>query len=126
MQNLSENDIKELQEINRIGNPDSESTSDSLSSSEQKTTSDTDWVPSPKKKVTPSNRPCKQPFRARLAVQRISHNRSHPTRKRQTPVYPIACSKKHVTDAQPDPLPEGNSDDTVIYETSCRHIQQIK
>ena len=46
----------------------------------------------------------------------ISHNRSHPTQKRQTPVYPITCSKKHVIDAQPDPLPEGDSDETVIYE----------
>ena len=57
VENLSENDIKELQELNKGHTPDAESTSDNLSSSEQKTTSDTDWVPSPKKKVTPSNRP---------------------------------------------------------------------
>ena len=117
IQNLSENDIKELQEINKGHTPETESTSDNLSSSEQKTTSDTDWVPSPKKRVTPSNRPHKQPSRARLAAQKIiNHNRSHPIRKRQTPVYPITRSKKHVIDAQPDPLPEDDSDETVIYE----------
>ena len=65
VQNLSENDIKELQEINQSHKPESESTSNSLSSSEQKTTSNTDWVPSPKKRVTPSNRLHKQPSRAR-------------------------------------------------------------
>ena len=46
----------------------------------------------------------------------ISHNCRHPVCKRQTPVYPITCSKKHVIDAQPDPLPENDSDETVIYE----------
>ena len=48
LENLSVSDIKELQERTKLL---TESTSDNQSSSEQKTTSDTDWVPSPKKKV---------------------------------------------------------------------------
>ena len=108
LENLSASDIKELQECTKIL---TESTSDNQSSSEQKTTSDTDWVPLPKKKVTSSNRPRKAPSRARLAAQKmISHNRKHPVRKRQTPVYPIARSKKPIKDTQPD------SDETIIYE----------
>ena len=111
LENLSVNDIKELQECTKGRIPETESTSDNQSSSEQKTTSDTDWVPSPKKKVTPSNRPCKAPSRARLAAQKmISQNCKHPVHKRQMPVYPITRSKKHVKDTQPD------SDETVIYE----------
>ena len=46
----------------------------------------------------------------------ISHNRSHPTWKRQTPVYPITHSRKHETNIQPDPLLEADSDETVIYD----------
>ena len=57
LENLSKHDIKELQEINKGETPETESTSDNQSSSEQKTTSDTDWVPSPKKKVMLTNRP---------------------------------------------------------------------
>ena len=48
--NMSEHDIKELQEINKEKTPETESTSDNQSSLEQKMTSDSDWVPSQKKK----------------------------------------------------------------------------
>ena len=117
LENLSASDIKELQERTKVRILETESTSDNQSSSEQKTTSDTDWVPSLKKKVTLSNRPCKAPSRARLAAQKmISHNRKHPVRKRQTPVYPIASSKKQVKDTQPD------SDETIIYEPLVKQL----